>query len=78
MPCGIWSAPEHFQIRMNAVLSGLDGVLCLMDDVLVFRQDEDEHHRRLTMALEKIQSAGVAVWEETIEISWHIINENGI
>ena len=35
-PFGICSAPEHFQKRMNAVLSGLDGVLCLMDDVLVF------------------------------------------
>ena len=48
-----------------------------MDDILVFGQDEDEHHRCLTMALQKIQLAGVSlnqdkskVWEETTEISW--------
>ena len=35
MPFGISSAPEHFQKRMTEVLSGLNGVLCLMDDVLV-------------------------------------------
>ena len=66
---------------MNVVLSGLDGVLCLMDDVLVFGQDEDEHHRRLTMALQKIQSAGVTLNQDKCEFGkkqlrflGHIIN----
>ena len=29
------SAPEHFQRRMQSILSDLGGVVCLMDDVLV-------------------------------------------
>ena len=33
---GISSAPEHFQLRMSELLSGLEGVLCQMDDVLIF------------------------------------------
>ena len=36
LPFGISSAPEHFQKRMMKILEGLDGVLCLIDDVLVF------------------------------------------
>ena len=28
---------------MTQMLSGLDGVLCLMDDVLVFGKDRTEH-----------------------------------
>ena len=36
LPFGISSAPELFQKRMNAILSWQKGVLCWMDDVLVF------------------------------------------
>lgn len=34
LPFGISSAPEHFQKRMSRILAGLEGTLCLMDDVL--------------------------------------------
>ena len=34
---GITSAPEHFQRRMSSFLSGIDGVVCLMDDILIHR-----------------------------------------
>ena len=37
MPFGITSAPEHFQRRMGDILSGLDGVVCLVDDILIYR-----------------------------------------
>ena len=46
MPFGISSAPEHFQKRITAILSGLEGVLCLMDDILIFGKDETEHEER--------------------------------
>jgi len=36
MPFGISSAPEHFQKRMNEILSGLPGVVYLIDDILVY------------------------------------------
>ena len=36
LPFGITSAPEHFQRRMSEILSGLEGVVCLVDDVLVY------------------------------------------
>ena len=61
MPFGISSAPEHFQKRMNRILSGLDGVLCLMDDVLVFGKDRKEHDERLTAALKKIEAAAATL-----------------
>ena len=43
MPFGISSAPEFFQCAMEKILAGLPGVVCLMDDVLVFGRDENEH-----------------------------------
>ena len=53
MPFGISSAPEHFQKRMSKILSGLDGVSCLMDNVLVFGKDKQEHDLRLMAALKR-------------------------
>ena len=43
LPFGISSAPELFQKRMGQILEGLDGVLCQMDDVLVFGSNQQEH-----------------------------------
>ena len=42
LPFGISSAPEHFQKQMSNILSGLEGVLCLIDHVLVFEKDKHE------------------------------------
>ena len=85
LPFGITSAPEHFQKRMERVLSGIDGVLCLIDDVLVFGRDQEEHDQRLSAVLEKIQAAGVTLNHEKCEFNKtqllflsHLINEKGI
>ena len=65
---GISSAPEHFQKRMNKILSGLDGVLCLIDDTIVFDQTKKEHDLRLKAALERVQRAGVTLNKEKCEL----------
>ena len=70
---------------MSAILNGLSGVLCLIDDVLIFGKDQKEHDERLNTALERIQKAGVTLNAEKCEFSkrqvtflGHVINENGI
>ena len=35
LPFRITSAPEYFQCQMSELLRDLEGVVCLMDDVLV-------------------------------------------
>ena len=54
LPFGITSAPEHFQRRMSDILSGLEGVVCMMDDVLVHGQTQEEHDQRLDNVLQRI------------------------
>ena len=85
LPFGISSAPEHFQKRMSTILDGLAGVLCLMDDILIFGKDQKEHDTRLTAALEKIQAAGVTLNKDKCEFNktsltflGHTIDEKGI
>ena len=61
LPFGISSAPEIFQRQMNEVLLGLPGVLCHIDDILVYGQDAAEHESRLQATLKRIQSAGITL-----------------
>ena len=55
MPFSISSAPEHFQKRIRKTLVGLPGVLCHMDDVLIFDKSVQEHDTRLEQALQKFK-----------------------
>lgn len=51
----IASAPEHFQQQMETILSG---ILCHMDDVLIFGSNQEEHDTCLHKVLPRIRSAG--------------------
>ena len=82
---GISSAPELFQKRMSKILAGLDGMVCQMDDVLIFGANQVEHDTRLTAALEQLEEAGVTLNPEkckfsqtTVKFLGHLIDERGI
>ena len=55
---GISSAPEFFQRHMSQVLDCLKGVICMMDDVLVFGLTHEEHDSRLRAVLQHIDKSG--------------------
>ena len=85
LPFGISCAPELFQKRMSTMLSGLQGVLCLMDDVLVFGRDQEQHNKRLEAVLCRIQSTGVTLNPSKCEFSKsqikfldHIVDKDGV
>lgn len=70
---------------MSAILSGLNGVVCQMDDVLVFGKDQAEHDERLTAILKRIESAGTTLNPDKCEFGKtklkfldHLIDESGI
>ena len=85
MPFGILSAPEHFQKRISQILTGLQGVLCLMEDVIIFGMDQKEHDERLFASLTKIQTAGVTLNPSKCKFNkcqlkyiGHLIHQRGI
>ena len=84
LPFGIASAPEIFQKRMNRILEGLDSVVCMMIDILVFGKDHDEHDNRLRKVLEQLESANVTLntskcefGKDTVKFLGHIIDGQG-
>ena len=69
LPFGITSAPEHFQRRMSEILTNLDGVVCMMDDVLVHGQTSEEHDKRLEKVLQRLQEAGLTLNKQKCHFS---------
>lgn len=66
---GISSAPEHFQRRMSRILEGLEGVVCQMDDVLVYAETQARHDARLLKVLTRLKEHGVTLKPEKCEFS---------
>ena len=85
LPFGITSTSDHFQKRMSAILEGLEGVLCVMDDVLVFGKTKAEHDKRLFAVLQQIQKTGITLntdkcefWHDKLTFLGHVVNKEGI
>ena len=85
LPFGISSTPEHFQKRMSKILAGLDGVVCQMDDVLVFGSNRAHHDARLLAILQRIESAGATLNAQKcvfgvtfVNFLDHVIDQSGI
>ena len=70
---------------MSNILSSLDGVVCQMDNVLVFGKDQTQHDARLLAVLERIENAGATLNKDkcefgktSIKFLGHMIDHNGI
>ena len=85
LPFGISSAPEHFQCRMSETMSGLGGVVCMMDDILIHGKTQGEHDERLQKVLQRLQEARVTLNLEkcqfatkSVKFLGHVIDSSGI
>ena len=70
---------------MGKLLEGLEGVVCLIDDVLVVGTNQEQHDERLMRVLERIESVGVTLNPEKCEFSkssvrflGHCIDKDGV
>ena len=83
-PSGMSSAPEFYKRTMEKILHDLEGVVCLMDDLLVYKKNAAQQWSRLKKVLEKISAAGVTLKSEcefgctSVKFLGHIISSEGI
>jgi len=85
LPFGISSAPEIFQREMQRVLVDLKGVVCQMDDILIFGNNQKEHDENLEQVLTRLVEAGITLNPEkcqfdqsSIKFLGHVIDGEGI
>ena len=69
LPFGITSAPEFFQRQMSEMLRDKQGVVCLMDDVLVYGATQTEHDERLEAVLQTMQANGMTLNKDKCQFS---------
>ena len=85
MPFGIAAAPGTFQELMSKILGKMEGTCVYLDDILVFSNSKDEHYRKLSEVLDKIEKAGLKInpgkchfLKEEIKFLGHIVNRKGV
>ena len=49
---------------MSNILEGQAGVLCLIDDIIIYGGTQEEHDKHLQATLKRIQKAGVTLNKE--------------
>ncbi|UYV63201.1 hypothetical protein LAZ67_2003420 [Cordylochernes scorpioides] len=78
-------APEYFQKRMSAILRGINGVICHMDDILIYAKRKGEHDETLHEVLRRLKNSGIILNNEKCQFGVsnttflvHYIDEHGI
>ena len=67
LPYGITTGSEQFQRCMAEKLTGLEGVECNIDDILIHGRDQEEHDQRLHAVLNKLKEAHITLNPEKCE-----------
>ena len=54
---------------MTEILGDIEEVICLVDDVLITRQTQEEHDQQLMVVLSRLQKAGLTLGPEKCDIN---------
>lgn len=70
---------------MECLLAGIDGIIFLLDDILITADNDDQHRQRLITVLQRLDDAGLTVqkskcdfFKDEISYLGHIVDKNGI
>ncbi|PNF14896.1 hypothetical protein B7P43_G05140 [Cryptotermes secundus] len=87
MPFGLKGAPSTFQRLMNSVLTGIQGIKCLvyLDDIVVFGESLQIHNNKLRDVLDRMREHNLKLQPDKCEflrkeVSYlgHIITSEGV
>ncbi|UYV71739.1 hypothetical protein LAZ67_9000200, partial [Cordylochernes scorpioides] len=85
VPFGLSSAPEAYQKGMDSILLDLKGVICYLDDVVVYAKDRQELEERLRKVLQRFDKVGIRLNRNKckfamgyLDILGHIVSSEGI
>lgn len=85
LPFGVASSPALWQQTMDKIFTGLPGVFCFIDDILVAGKDVNEHLSRLKAVFQRFKDHGLKVREDkcqfhvpSVEYLGFVIDGQGI
>jgi len=85
LPFGIKSAPEMFQHRMSELFEDIEGVKAIVDDLLIWGKDDEEHDARLKQVLNracevnlKFNAKKCRIRQEEVPYVGHVLSTDGL
>jgi hypothetical protein len=85
LPFGLATGPSAFQQVVRSMLEGLEGCVNILDDILVYAADMDEHDKRLRLVSTRLQKYGAtvrvdkcAIGVPEVEFNGHLLSAAGI
>ena len=85
LPYGVASGPPEFGKRIIQILSGLSGVFCYFDDIIVGGKTRNEHNQNLERVFKKLDECGLKLnfskcrfGLTSLKFLGHIISKEGI
>ena len=85
LPFGIKSAPEVFQHRMSELFEDVEGVKAIVDDLLIWGKDDDEHDARLKQVLNRAREVNLKfnakkcrIRHEELPYVGHVLSKEGL
>ena len=53
MPMGARCSQDAFQMKMDKILEGLQGVITIHDDITIYGKDEEEHDKNMIAFMDR-------------------------
>lgn len=85
LPFGLNVSSEIFQRKLDESLEGLDGVVCVADDILVYGDSEESHNKNLETLLKTCQQKNIKLNKEKsvfktteVEFLGHVVTSQGL
>ena len=85
LPFGIKSAPEVFQNHMSELFADVEGVKVIVDDLLVWGKDDEEHDTRLEQVLRRAREVNLKfnakkckIKQEEVPYVGHVLSKEGL
>ena len=85
MPMGIKSAPQVYQRRMEQVFEGIQGLKVIMDDIITYGSNQEEHDIRLRDVLERardnnlrLKKSKCHIEKEKVQFHGHVFTRDGL
>ncbi|CAF4548507.1 unnamed protein product, partial [Rotaria sp. Silwood2] len=85
LPFGVASAPSIFQKIMDQMLSGLEGAVCYLDDIIVMGKNKIDHLNNLKNVFTRIKDYGFHInkskcifLHDHVEYLGFVVDKNGV
>ncbi|PIK53418.1 hypothetical protein BSL78_09701 [Apostichopus japonicus] len=82
---GVNSGAEQFQNLIQSALAGLQGVINISDDILVYAKNQQEHNERLVKCMQRLREKSLTLNgdkcefnKSSVEFFGHIFSSSGV